>query len=129
MFKNRQKLVVSALLSSIVLFVLHFIAMENSWYFLYFWFDILMHVFGGFTITLALFLILERIPFAQMMSQTYFLFLVLFFLFVAGAAWEVFEYWTDILFLKIGFDSIDTFADLVNDMFGSFIAMWYIFRK
>lgn len=43
---------------------------------------------------------------------------------VIGILWEVFEVWMDLRYLHLGFDWVDTLADICNDCLGASVIAW-----
>jgi hypothetical protein len=110
--------------ASILVSLLHFVALLQEYYWTLWWYDVMMHLLGGAVIS-ALYIWLAtsfvRLPKAGLWQ------VVSFVLFV-GIAWEVWE----ILAGFTGFEELnyksDTIYDLINDTIGA-IAMFFIIRK
>lgn len=94
--------------------VVQHLALENYWYWLYWWLDIAMHTAGGLVIGLIATLFVTR--------WSHLILAVL----VIGVLWEVFEYVIGISLVEPNF-ALDTSLDLLFDVIGGLIA-WGIMR-
>lgn len=103
---------------SILLWVLNFVALDQSLYWSLGWYDVMMHFLGGLTIGVLVvwFLKLENI------SVKSFLF-VFVCVMIVGIAFEIFEYVNDLTYSTQDY-SIDTIIDLVMDALGAVSAYW-----
>ena len=112
----RIRWLVAALFLSVLLLGLHLYAEAHAWYWIYRWFDIPMHLLGGFTIGVFSVAILGKFrP-------------LLFVVIVLGAAvgWEAFEYLSGITYNEPKY-WFDTTHDLLDDALGG-IAAYVIAR-
>ncbi len=107
--------------ASILILATHMYALAHDTYFYLPWFDIPMHLFGGFTVGLLGMLSL-RLYFDALPRDVVWL-LVLLFVLAIGALWEVFEMYLNITYQFDRFSLIDTIADLVHDMVGGIVAL------
>jgi len=125
--KSLKVLYFSLMLTAIVGF-LHVVALENDFYFFYWWFDLMMHFLGGIGIA-AGFLwlyffsgILENPPTDK---KIIFLILLVVFL-IISISWEVFEFFTEKTFRQPNFVS-DTISDVIIGLIGIYAAFKYFF--
>ena len=122
-----------------LIFVVHSAAVALSWYYLYPWIDIPMHIASGFWIGLLFFyLFFER----QQILRGELNFIQIAFLctgFVAfiGAGWEVYEYLLEVFVIHLmpfggsvpGLH-FDTLKDLFDDTVGGALAsVWYFYSR
>lgn len=108
---------------------LHLLAIEFYLYWVFVWFDVLVHFFGGALVALTAFWflfaarIIPRIPstvsalLVSALAATLFI----------GIAWEIFEY-TINAFSATNY-LLDTAADLIADVVGALAAVFYIRRS
>jgi len=106
----------AALVGSIC--VLTFLALEFSWYYSLWYFDIIMHFLGGAWLGL----------FALWLFPRHSLFKILAFVFLFGFGWEVYELVVDYAVVHdfSHFDLCDTLSDLVCDMAGGMVAFYIV---
>lgn len=119
-----------ALFLIIVLAILHFAAVKFYFYWTYWWYDVVMHslagIIGGFATYWTLFS--SGNFFSRSNSRRVIIWSVVILVFIAGVAWEIFEY-------KNGFtDShegyvLDTLNDLILDTTGALIAVLLSLRR
>lgn len=104
--------------------VLHFLALAFFWYWLYWWFDIVIHVLGGVVVGSAAlsFLGALSIPFNAHRA----LFAVLASAIIIGVLWEVFEAQTGIILWPD--ERLDSALDVLADIAGALVAFLLIFR-
>ena len=108
-----------AILCSILLFAfLHVLALHFYFYWTVWWFDIFMHVFGGFIFgTLFAYSLLQSVS-----SRGKSFLLIVCGAFVAGIVWEIFEYKVGLTFTTSGNYTFDTASDLLSDIVGGLLA-------
>ena len=106
--------VILLLLTVVVFGTVHFLALEMYLYWQYLWFDIPMHFLGGTVVALTLFALRALgVPLPPMMLQFWY---VLFFVLIAGIAWELLDLLGDIMVEKNYLP--DTILDLLMDLIG-----------
>lgn len=110
---------------SILIAILHYIALELFLYWTVSWFDILMHFLGGFLIAIfTIFILYSYSDFESLKKHRIFLVsLVLGATLVIGLGWELWE-------LFVGFTDViedlnDTIMDVIMDTVGAFAAIYY----
>lgn len=116
---TRVRIALLTLITSGVLAYLHIRALEESWYWVFSWFDILMHFLGGVCVALliAYVLLIVRGKFVyDEFLQTAFL---IGGTFVVGLLWEAFEHIFNVVFDPL--QSVDTVVDLFMDTLGALV--------
>ncbi len=124
---SRQKTLFNILYFSIALASLDFLALGFSLFWRLWWFDLPMHMLGGFIFGLIFLSIysfggafnLSRNGFAHLLWAT------LAGVFVAGVAWEMFEYYGGLTFQILGNYQFDTIKDIGMDVLGGYMAYKY----
>ncbi len=121
-----KKFLISSLILAFIVAVFHSLAIENSWYWLYWWMDVLMHVFGGLLIGL-LALAFHSYFSLDRSTKNLFVFVIVLVL-VIGVGWEIFEYTTNVFVAEEPFPDAfhDLFADLAGGLF-SFVIGYLIY--
>ncbi len=110
-----------ALLSSIVLLILHLSALEYFLYWSISWFDILLHLLGGFTIGLTLVGIIRvRDRFVLVVVPVIGAFLLAF-------VWEVFEYMIGATFVAQNV-LMDSLGDVLFSLLGAVISGVLVYK-
>lgn len=107
------------------------LALKFYWYSAIWWFDMPMHFAGGvFGGLLGLWLAgyFFSAQFADLSFIRGLAFLMLF-VFVAGGAWEVFEFVVDANITQNGFNVLDTLSDLCFDLAGGVTALLFSVQK
>lgn len=118
---RRPSLYVLAIAVAIVVASLHFLAVEDSLYWIYRWFDIPMHLLGGLMIGIPAAVILCDHGWRR---TRLFLGVVAVALCV-GLVWEVFEFKEGLTAFGPGF-ALDTTKDLINDTLGAIGGLLFI---
>jgi len=126
---ERQFFLFCILLTSIIIAGLHFTALEFYLYWVFPWFDVLMHFLGGFLVALIgiwslLYVVRMRVWIC--FSHRNILYTAIGTALAIGIGWEVFEY---INGLRIKDNYVfDTVTDLIMDLFGAMLAYWIVLR-
>lgn len=118
--QSRTKLFFSLMVLGFVIAILHFIASMYYLYFEWWWFDIMMHVFGGIFIAgSALWFLKYEVParFQRRVPPFLFAFVSIA---VIGVMWEWFELLTG-MYSAVNY-TLDTTLDLLSDVAGMLIA-------
>jgi hypothetical protein len=121
-------------LSIIVLFVLILLHLVGSYYSLYWvfpWYDIIVHVVAGLWVSL-LFLWLATIlgeinSFKEYKTKTFLIAFVAAIL--IGVVWELVENLTQVTFVRAESYYVDTALDILNGGFGAVLAYFYFTRN
>lgn len=103
----------------LVFAVLDSIAHTFSFYWIFWWYDVIMHLLAGFSGGLLILWFFA--PFNISIYKSFFLTVGC--LFVVGVAWEIFEYYNN--FAQPIDYRLDTLFDLINDMLGAVVAFFY----
>ena len=85
------------------------------------WFDIPMHIFGGFMVGLFAQSGIDYLN--DVRVNRYRFILVVLSAFVVGAMWEVVEFYMGLTGGLSGLSRLDTIKDMVDDLFGSIISI------
>jgi hypothetical protein len=118
---NYKKNVLNTLVFSVLfLFLLNFIGIEFIFYYLFWWFDIVVHFFGG----VAVFFLIFYVFYSFITKKTQFpIFLISIGLLSVTIGWEVFEYIVNILTGLVPNSYLDSFSDICFGVSGGMIAM------
>lgn len=102
---------------ALIIAILHIVALEMNLYWLFSWFDILMHFLGGAWVALFLSWTIFFSSFIKVKVKNPFVIIVSATI-VMGVLWEVFEVIIDPLFFHDKY-VFDTMIDLLMDTFGA----------
>lgn len=107
----------------IVLATLHFMAETLSFYWIYWWYDWMMHFLAGLAGGLAAYWTLFDSGLWRRSSDKVLLPIlsVLLCLMIVGVAWEIFEFHFGLIQSQEGY-RLDTIHDLISDTVGAFVA-------
>ncbi|HNW71511.1 MAG TPA: hypothetical protein PKZ36_02590 [Candidatus Paceibacterota bacterium] len=121
---NRKKLLNRIILFILFIFVLNFLAMKFYWYSSIWWFDMPMHLLGGFWIgiTLIWFLSLKNLSLKNVI-------IVILGVLLVGIGWEIFEISVDKIVTGNVFNVLDTMSDICFDLSGGFLSMFYFLKR
>lgn len=119
------RLITSAAVFGILLFVVNAMASVFYWYVAIPWFDMMMHVLGGVFVAIlgaaVLFKHIRTLP-----SRELFITLALF-VFIIGLAWEYYEYIVQFYVKGVQLAHItDSLSDLICDMLGGSIGTLFV---
>lgn len=122
--------------------LLHVLAIVNSWYWVYSWFDMPMHFLGGFWLATVFFyfkpsLEFQNPKFAKLPNYLITAIITLGFVALVGVLWEFFEFLCDVFISSRGYLAVsqlgtaDTMSDLFFDLVGGSVAfvIYSIFLK
>jgi hypothetical protein len=118
----QQKLLYISLILLTGIAVAQFAAMTYVLYFMLWWFDIVMHFFGGAWVAVSALSILYYIRNGAVEMRTR---LVVAFcsVIIVGVGWEFFEYWAKVMDVPRTVYAADTALDIVMDVFGAAVTM------
>ena len=105
---------------AVALLCLHLLG-NDGYYFIYSWYDIMMHILGGLTIGLLAYQVAKsHLKPAQFSAKK-----IVIAVFLIGLAWEIFEAIFDIAGAPVGTKAyyIDTVKDLMDDCIGAILAI------
>ncbi len=113
-----------------VVAVLQTIAMQLDLYWIFGWFDIMMHFLGGFwfgfvAVWFFFFSDYVKVPNNSKFSSV--LFIALLSALGIGVAWEIFEYFTGITFTVNNYVA-DTILDIIMDGVGGFVSALFLHK-
>lgn len=119
---TRVRIAFLTLITSGLLAYLHVRALQESWYWSFSWFDILMHFLGGVCVALLiayiLILIRGKLVYDEFIQTAF----VIGGTFVVGLFWEAFEHIFNVVFDPL--QSVDTVIDLLMDTLGALVVNW-----
>jgi hypothetical protein len=125
---NRPKFFVTFCLLAIIIGFLYWSAIYLSLFWLLPWYDIPMHILGGFWVSLAVFAVYQYLG-KEISTNVNIVFVLLPITLLVGILWEIFEYKTGLAFVSDDGYFFDTVKDLVDDVVGSVVAFYYLNHK
>lgn len=129
MLKN--KLLLISLLTIILIATFHYFSIKYSWYWTYRWFDIPVHIVGGFWVSLSALWISLHIShidsiFAYKRKA---LIVMLSSVLVVAILWEIFELIFHVTSINTDIYWQDTFGDISNGFVGGIISFIYFIKN
>lgn len=125
---DRKRLFKTQAYSIILIFILNSIAVKLYFYSSIWYFDMIMHFFGGFWLGLV-FLWLFSYKNSSLELSLELVFKIILSVLVIGVLWEIFE----IIFINIiaqtPFNILDTLSDVFFDLAGCVFVMLYFFKR
>lgn len=123
---DRKNLFKISAYSVILLSLVNFIALKFYWYFSIWYFDMLMHFWGGLCVGFALmWLLFDENP---DFSFKFILKIGLGVLFI-GVSWEIFEILFNNIIAQNQFNALDSVSDIFFDLSGGLCAILYLWKK
>lgn len=121
---NKKKLLIRIASLILFIFILNLLAMKFYWYFSIWWFDMPMHILGGFWVGLTLIWFLEpkNLSFNTIVK-------IILGVLLIGIAWEVFEIIVNKTIIQNPFNTLDTISDVCFDLAGAFISIFYFIKR
>ena len=120
---NKNTLLYITFFSTILLWVMHTIGIAYSLYWVYWWFDTVMHILGGFSLGfLSLYIFYGFSIFRDELSFSEIMMVSFIFAMMLGGIWEVFEYVNDLTQSTEKY-SLDVVHDLLADALGVILAL------
>ncbi len=113
-------------ITAFALFYLDHIAQERFYYWLYWWYDIMMHFLGGFLVGSIVLWGIARFYTPQKWTTFGLFTLTALSAATIGLAWEYFEFFSGALILQRGDIVGDTKLDLVMDVSGALVAWLFV---
>ncbi len=123
-FMHKKPMFKEMFVTLLLIWVLHLLGIYLYLYWLFNWYDIVLHFLGGVWVSLIIIWILSIL---EVQDKKMF-FYVLLSIIIIGFSWEIFEYLTGITgptFIEL----IDTIKDLLNDTLGALIGFVYYTKK
>ena len=118
-YTRHMQMLLLLLFSSSLMLVLHAVGMYAHWYWMFWWFDLITHALGGFSVGLLLLFFLRR-------PRLLFLFLLAI---PVVVGWEVFE----VLTLRVDTSAsqypVDTLIDVSLGFLGAYVAALVYFSE
>ncbi len=123
---DKKKLFQRLLYLIFFILVANFLANKFYWYSSIWYLDMIMHFLGGFWVALAfIYFFSPKISSFSILP----LLKVIFFVFLIGLGWELFEFLVYRMVPQYVFDISDTSSDLFFDLTGGFFAFWYFLKR
>lgn len=111
----------------VVLMLLMFLADKGAskfyWYNSIWYFDMIMHFFGGLWVGLFFIYV-----FSLSGSVSNLIFKIILSVLLVGISWEVFEFVVNNVIGRIPFNTLDTISDVLFDLTGGFFSIFYLLR-
>lgn len=121
-------LVKEIILVGFLVLILHYLALKLYLYWTIDWFDIGMHLLGGFLIGLIVISFIRRIHDGEEILNKLLLFISVIFAVLTVALswelWEIFVGFTDVLK-----DRVDTIVDIIMGLLGGVFSIFYYYFK
>ncbi len=127
----KKKLLFASFITILLIAVFHFLALKNSWYWIFRWLDILVHIVGGFWVSLTSLWIALKVGHIEKITnyKRRSLFIMLGSVLIAGISWEIFEVVFKINFLhNIGYWN-DSLKDVASGFVGGIISYLYFIKN
>lgn len=123
---NSKKILIRTVLLVSFIFILNSLALKFYWYSSIWYLDMLMHFLGGMSSSLLIiYLISVRNNNVDLFKS---IFKIIFFVFVIGFCWEIFEIVVNKLITKDSFNTFDTLSDISFDLTGGiFLLIYYLY--
>lgn len=127
---RKLHLLYTSLALAAAIYILHMLANALYLYWIYWWFDVLMHFTVGVTVGLISYWVLfySGLLFDDLRGKWFRILAVAACILVAGVAWEVFEYVYGITDSHEGY-VLDTVNDLILDVAGAVLPVLIVLRK
>ncbi len=126
---------ISLFLSLLAIFAANFLGMNPDGGYIYWWYDIPMHIAGGAWVAAAFLYLARKYEWISRIAKPT-IFTTLAVVLLVGIGWEIFEYSMDILVFRLHTLStvplyilIDSLHDLANDLLGAAIIWWILRRR
>ncbi len=122
--ENKKKILVRIVSLIVTIFILNYLALKFHWYFSIWWFDMPMHILGGFWVGLCFIWYLKP----KDLSFNNIIKIILGFL-VIGLLWEIFEISVDKIIMQNPFNVLDTISDICFGLTGAFFSVLYFSKS
>ncbi len=127
-----KKLFIKLTIFLYIIAVLHFLALYFSWYWSIWWYDIPMHIMGGFWVggmVLWLYFLYRKEEIDENINRFRVVMISLVATLIIGILWELFEFSLDTFVIFKTNDLVDTASDIINDIIGSLLISFYVIQK
>lgn len=109
---------------SIAIAFLHYVALTFYYYWTISWYDIMMHLMGGYVISLiASYILINFFQKGIVADKKVTAVLILSFVLIVGLGWELWELFVG--FTDVIEDRVDTLIDIAMDFIGGYFAFLY----
>lgn len=123
---QKQHILLPLFVAVVTVGVLHHLALAHFWYWTLWWFDVVMHVLGGFVVGLAAVWFLSLFRAVERYSPGRVFILTVIVVVAVGIGWELFEFFAQ-LFIQGEFFP-DTLHDVAADIAGGLVAYAYYYQ-
>lgn len=120
---DRKKLLKVLTVLILLIFIFNYIGNKFHWYYSVWYFDMIMHFFGGFWTGLVYFFIF---PFKEQFQKSFLPTIV--FVFFIGIVWEIVEPFINPT-MSLNLFSLDTVSDIFFDLSGGTLAILYLLKR
>ncbi len=120
---NKKSIKILAILI-VFIFVANFLANKFYWYYSVWYFDMIMHTFGGMWLGFA-----AQYLYKVRDLSTHTILKVLLGVLFVGVGWEVFEIIFNNIIAGSAFNTLDTCSDVFFDLTGGCLALLYVYRR
>lgn len=121
---DRKKLFNMLAILIVAIFLINALANKFYWYSSIWYFDIIMHFLGGLWIGIFAFYF-----FSPQTISFRLIFKILIMVFLIGIGWEIFEVFVDKVISLNYFNILDTISDILFDLTGGIMAIFYYMKK
>lgn len=127
----KQKPLPFSFLVLAILVALHLVGSSFSWYWVYPWFDVLVHILGGLWVGLVFLWLASYLNQINSLKdyRAKSLLIALVAALLVGVVWELIENYAQIAFVNANSYSLNTALDLLNDSIGGILAYLYFVKR
>lgn len=125
---NYRTILLPALACAIMVLYLHSTALTNHLYFVYWWFDMVIHFLTGLTISMTLLYLVRSVSPNRVTSINSSAIVVLPVVLVFAVGWEVFELYAKLVYARGIYYMFDTTIDIFMGLLGGMIGVLYVSR-
>lgn len=130
---NRNRLLKHLVLLMFFILALHYTGTYFYWDYTTRWFDMVLHFLGGFWegMLFVWFFSIKNLPLLKPSldpNDPHLTDKAIFYVLLIGFLWELFEFYANNYIGGYPFDIIDTFSDLVLDLLGGVLSLFYFLK-
>lgn len=127
----KQKPFPFSLLVLFVLILLHLVGSYYSWYWVYSWFDVVVHILSGLWVASVFLWLASYLGEINSMKEYKVKSFLIAFVsgLLVGVVWELLENFSQITFINHAGYGLDTAFDLINGALGAILAYLYFVKK